>query len=94
MRPRDALFGGRTNAYTLYHKMVEGEKISYLDFTSLYPFCQARKTYLIGHPKIIFNNFEPIENYYGLIKAIVIPPRKLLHPMLPYRCGGKLMFPL
>ncbi|XP_051743104.1 uncharacterized protein LOC127508773 isoform X2 [Ctenopharyngodon idella] len=94
LRPRDALFGGRTNAYKLYHKTADGEKISYVDFTSLYPFCQARKTYPIGHPQIIFKDFEPIENYYGLIRATVYPPRKLLHPVLPYRCGGKLMFPI
>ncbi|XP_067226351.1 uncharacterized protein [Chanodichthys erythropterus] len=94
LKPREALFGGRTNAYKLYHKTRETEKISYLDFTSLYPFCQARKSYPIGHPQIFFKDFEPIENYYGLIKATVYPPRKLLHPVLPYRCNGKLMFPL
>ncbi len=94
LNPRDTLFGGRTNAYKLYHKVSGDEKIRYLDFTSLYPFCQARKSYPIEHPEIIFNNFEPIENYYGLIKATVYPPRKLLHPVLPYRCQGKLMFPL
>ncbi len=94
LKPREALFGGRTNAYKLYHKTTDGEKISYVDFTSLYPYCQARKNYPIGHPQIFYNDFEPIENYYGLIKAVVYPPRKLLHPVLPYRCGGKLMFPL
>nr|XP_021323064.1 uncharacterized protein LOC110438038 isoform X1 [Danio rerio] len=94
LKPRDALFGGRTNAYKLYHKVGEGETISYLDVTSLYPFVMSTKTYPIGHPEIIFNDFQPIENYYGLIKATVYPPRKLLHPVLPYRCGGKLMFPL
>ena len=94
LNPRDALYGGRTNAYKLYHKVTGDEKIRYLDFTSLYPYCQARKTYPIEHPQIIFTDFEPIENYYGLIKATVYPPRKLLHPVLPYRCQGKLMFPL
>ena len=32
--------------------------------------------------------------YFGIIKAKFIPPRKLLHPVLPIRCNGKLMFPL
>nr|DAC81393.1 TPA_asm: PolB-C [Pimephales minnow adintovirus] len=94
LKPRDALFGGRTNAYKLYHKAAEGEKIRYLDFTSLYPFCQATKSYPIEHPQIIFQDFQSIENYFGIIKATVYPPRKLLHPVLPYRCQGKLMFPL
>ncbi len=53
LNPRDSLFGGRTNALKLYHKATEDERISYLDFTSLYPFVQSRKTYPIGHPEII-----------------------------------------
>ncbi|XP_039511243.1 uncharacterized protein LOC120466725 [Pimephales promelas] len=94
LRPRDALFGGRTNAYKLYHKTADDERVDYYDFTSLYPYVQSSKTYPIGHPKIIFEDFEEIDNYFGLIKATVLPPRKLFHPVLPYRCGGKLMFPL
>ncbi len=87
-------FWGRTNAYSLYCKTTDGEKISYVDFTNLYPFCQATKSYPIGHPQIIFSDFEPLENYYGLVKATVYPPRKLLFPVLPFRCHGKLMFAL
>ena len=37
LEPRDAFFGGRTGATTLYAKTSEGEDISYQDFTSLYP---------------------------------------------------------
>ena len=48
----------------------------------------------MGHPQIIFKDFEPIENYYGIVKATVHPPRGLLHSVLPQRCNGKLMFPL
>lgn len=53
LRPCDGLFGGRTNAFKLYHKVSEGEKIRYVDFTSLYPFCQDRECYPVGHPQII-----------------------------------------
>lgn len=35
LNPRDAFFGGRTNAIKLYH---EGPA-KYIDFTSLYPWC-------------------------------------------------------
>ncbi|XP_067291546.1 uncharacterized protein [Pseudorasbora parva] len=94
LRPRDALFGGRTNAIKLYHKITEEERIDYFDFCSLYPYVQSHKTYPTGHPRIIFKDFEPVENYFGLIKAEVLPPRKLFHPVLPYRCAKKLMFPL
>ena len=32
--------------------------------------------------------------YFGLIKAKFLPPTKLIHPVLPLRCNGKLKFPL
>ena len=68
--------------------------IEYLDFASLYPFCMARKSYHVGHPEVIYKDFQPLENYYGFIKARVLPPRGPLHPVLPHRCREKLMFPL
>lgn len=36
LKPRDALFGGRTNAYKLYHKVSDGEKISSILILRLY----------------------------------------------------------
>ncbi|KAK0153088.1 putative DNA polymerase [Merluccius polli] len=75
LNPRHALFGGRTNAYKLHCKVAEGEKIQYYDFTSLYPTVQAQKSYPIGHPKIIFRDFEAIDKYFGLIKCSVTTPR-------------------
>ena len=38
LEPRDAFFGGRTNAVQLYRRAQEeeGEKIGYVDYTSLY----------------------------------------------------------
>ena len=35
---RDAFMGGRTGPLKLFRRAIEGEKISYFDFTSLYPF--------------------------------------------------------
>lgn len=32
--------------------------------------------------------------YFGVIKATLLPPRKLLHPVLPVRINDKLKFPL
>lgn len=37
LKPRDAFFGGRTNAVKLYH---EGD-VKYIDFTSLYPWVSS-----------------------------------------------------
>ena len=36
--PRDAFFGGRTNAYQLYRHVEGDERILYYDFKSLYPY--------------------------------------------------------
>ncbi len=90
MNPRDALSGGRTNAIALYYKMVS----DYVDFTSLYPYVQKYGIFPIGHPKVITENFENIDSYFGLVFCRVFPPRKLYHPVLPFHTNGKLLFPL
>ena len=95
LKPRDAFFGGRTNAAKLYHKCKPGEKIIYVDFTSLYPTVNKYGQYPIRHPTIILNpKDQNIENYYGIAKCRVRAPRKLHHPVLPVRVKDKLMFPL
>ncbi|GBN74707.1 hypothetical protein AVEN_224458-1 [Araneus ventricosus] len=90
LKPRDAFFGGRTNAIKLYH---EGAA-KYIDFTSLYPWCNKYCRYPLGHPTIITENFEDIQNYLGFVKCKILPPRGLYHPVLPFRQHGKLLFPL
>ncbi len=37
LEPRDAFYGGRTEAYTLYKEASVDEDIDYYDVTSLYP---------------------------------------------------------
>ena len=32
--------------------------------------------------------------YFGVMKATVLPPTDLIHPVLPLKCNGKLKFPL
>ena len=32
--------------------------------------------------------------YFGIVKAKILPPQHILHPVLPVRCNGKLKFPL
>ncbi len=93
LNPRDSLFGGRTNALKLYHQTAEDKRVSYLDFTSLYPFVQSRKTYPIGHPEII--KISNRSSRFGVIKCTVLPPRKLLNPLIPFKPPqGKLLFAL
>ena len=66
----------------------------YVDFTSLYPWCNKNTYNIVGHPQIITENFGDVSTYFGLIKCTVLPPRGLFHPVLPYRTKDKLMFPL
>lgn len=50
--------------------------------------------YPVGHPVIVTKDFSDIANYFGIVKCTVLPPRKLYHPVLPYRAKEKLLFPL
>ena len=94
LKPREALFGGRTNAVKLHYKCKEGEKIHYYDFTSLYPFVQKTCKYPFGLPEVVTHNFSSINNYFGLIKCTILPPCNLLFPVLPAKINGKLIFTL
>ena len=98
--PRDCLFGGRTENTCLYYQAKEGEKIMYFDVTSLYPTVNKYDEYPIKHPRIIRCNFDyDLNAYFGMIRAKVLPPKNLLHPVLPVKAnmgvdGEKLVFAL
>ena len=94
LNPRDAFFGGRTNAAWLFYKVSGDEKIQYVDFCSLDPYTSKYCSYPVGHPQVVTDNFKDISQYYGIIKCSVLAPSTLYHPVLPYRAVGKLMFPL
>ncbi|XP_046399322.1 uncharacterized protein LOC124165837 [Ischnura elegans] len=97
LNPRDAFFGGRTNAVKLYKKVDDSvdEEIRYYDVCSLYPYVNKYKQYPEGHPKIyVGEECPPIEEIEGLIKCTILPPTSLYHPVLPVRVNKKLMFPL
>ena len=93
---RDALFGGRTEGFKAYHKCNEDEKGFYYDIVSLYPTVNALDPYAVGYgnyrkitPDDIINN-----NFFGIVKCDVIPPKDLLIPVLPDNSEGKLLFHL
>ncbi|XP_049913668.1 uncharacterized protein LOC126398400 [Epinephelus moara] len=49
----------------------------------------------LGHPEIVHRDFKEPQNYFGLIRAVVYPPRGLFFPVLPYKTAtGKLVFTL
>ena len=98
LNPRDAFYGGRTNATKLLYKFKEGECGKYVDFCSLYPTVQFYKKYPIGHPKKIISPEKYDTKWYGFIKCKILSPRELYHPVLPQKIkcekSEKLMFPL
>ncbi|XP_045197429.2 uncharacterized protein LOC123552109 [Mercenaria mercenaria] len=94
LEPRDAFHGGRTEAFKMYAESTEDKHIRYFDVTSLYPYINKTGKGPLGHPQIITENIEDINNYEGLIKCKVLPPKKLYIPVLPTKCNGKLMFSL
>jgi hypothetical protein len=90
---RDALYGGHTNAFCLYYKCKANERINYFDFCSLYPYIMKNGVYPKGQGKYITENFDYSKKYLGIIKARLLPPKRLLQPVLPVKLD-KLIFPL
>ena len=91
---RDCYFGGRTGPMKLYHEVKSGQKISYKDFTSLYPYINFKTEYPVGHPTV---KLIPLNEQYvnwtsardnphkGVLKVLVIPPQNIKVPVLPVR---------
>jgi G:T-mismatch repair DNA endonuclease (very short patch repair protein) len=100
--PKHAFYGGRTEAVTLHSKVeTPADEIKYYDVTSEYPFVNARKLYPIGHPSILLKHQLPQTNddwraahLFGAVKCSILPPLRLIHPVLPFKKDGALMFPL
>ncbi|XP_056022017.1 uncharacterized protein LOC130054931 [Ostrea edulis] len=71
LNPRDALYGGRTNATRLYCE--EGD-MRYVDVCSLYPYVLKYKPFPVQHPQVITSHFTDVRDYFGLIRCRVLPP--------------------
>ena len=88
LQPREAFFGGRTNAVQLHRTADQGEEIRYYDYTSLYPWVNKNARYPVGHPEFIYApdtvDFHP---YFGFAKCTMLPPPGLYHPVLPIARG-------
>ena len=75
--------------------MTPGQKIHYIDYTSLYPWVNKTCVYPKGPPQFISQpGHTNINNYFGFVKCQVLSPPELYHPVLPHRHAGKLTFPL
>lgn len=99
---RGAFNGGRVEAFKLHKKCNDNERIAYVDFTSLYPFCNSRCRYPIGHPKVIE---EPLafvvadlletETKLAILQVDIECPKDLYIPLLHSQDNdGLLMFDL
>ena len=94
LSPEIHFSGWRVNAATLHYNIKEGETIEYVDFTSLHPAFNKYDKYMVGHPQVILNNFKSIDKYLGLAKVTILLPKGLIHLLLLYKFGGKLLFGL
>jgi hypothetical protein len=83
-------------AMGLHNKIEEGqEKIKYCDVMSHYPYIFKYGKFPIGHPVIYAGDeCRDVDAMLkkDLIKCCVRPPKKLFHPVLPYRFNQKLLF--
>ena len=99
---RSAFNGGRVEAFKLYKKCKPDERIAYVDFTSLYPFCNARCVYPVGHPICIDNpesfvveDLLKTEEKLAVLCVDIICPPNLYVPLLHSQDeDGLLMFDL
>lgn len=83
---RNALFGGRTEAFKLLEEvdLAKGESIHYMDVTSLYPSRMAKCEFPLGHPKVLTDvPVADIRKHKGLIHLKILPTRNSHIPFLP-----------
>ena len=84
-------------------KNNNGGSIEYIDIVSLYPSVNYYAEYPKGKPYWSEYNDDAdsqnkavldIKNVIGFYEVDIVPPRDLLHPVLPEKSNGKLIFPL
>src|SRR5262249_15979903 len=95
--PRDGYLGARTETFIMMSESDENSKIYYYDFVALYSHILKSKRFMIGEPVILTGDqidSDNIEQYFGLIKLSIHPPRGLFFPVLPMKVNMKLVFGL
>ena len=87
---------GRTEAMRLHHKARDVQTIQYVDVTSLYPYVCKYFNFPIGHPVIhVGDSCQDMQAMLlkdGVMKCSILPPKRLYHPVLPFRCNKRLLF--
>ena len=61
---------------------------------SLYPWGCKYFKFPVGHPTIHLDcwDVQAMLAKEGQVRCTVLPPRDIYHPVLPYRCNGRLLF--
>ena len=62
IKPRDALFGGRTEGFKSYVKCNKHQKMFYLDVCSLYPTVNALDDYAVGFRQYVNITVDDIKS--------------------------------
>jgi hypothetical protein len=75
---------------SLHYKIREGETIQYCDVMSLYPYICKYFKFPVGHPVVhageACTDIDSMLKMEGLIKCQILPPKRIYHPVLPFRC--------
>jgi len=90
---REALFGGRCEAFHLIKQIPKEAYGYYDDVVSLYPSVQKVRSFPKGHPKKIRNPKEFGDNWFGLVKCKILPPRNQFIPVLPAKIQYNVKIP-
>ena len=90
---RHAFYGGCTNATKLFHQCQPDEKIHYVDFTSLYPWCNKYSEYPLGHPEIITELWGCLAVFW-LSEMYSSTPTSAFPPCPPVSCTREVDVPI
>ena len=81
----------------------DNEHFEIVDFCSLYPYVISKYDFMTGHPKVIRRNFgdyldpscsEFKKSLFGFVRCKVLPPKRMMFPILPMRFSERLEFVL
>ena len=99
LTPREALYRGRCEIFSLHASCTDTSVIKYVYVQSLYPHVCKNKHYPIGHHRYLIGlelrKFGmDVNKFKSLVKFKVLPPIGLHIPLLPSHIYNKLKFVL
>lgn len=66
-----------------------------MQMSPLYPYGNSTFAYPLGHLVIMHEDSDVPGKYFGVLRAVVHPPRGVYYPVLPHKTSkSKLVFPL